>query len=294
MRSRTNTLASIALATGFLAAVLGASALSAKPADTALHRVEGAEWKPEAGETLFVAVLGSDARTGAADAKGGCDAIHIIAINPVSKAGTILNFPRDSYLPSPGGGSRKITDTCRTAGFEAAVDILRNETRIDIQYYARTQFSHFQSLIDELGGVDVDVPYSMNDSFSGAHFPKGSVHMAGGQALSFSRNRHDTPKGDFSRTENQGILMLATLRKFRTEAADWHRMLAYIRVARRHVNLTVPLNDVVKMGFLALEIDPASIQNVTVPGSTGQAGDASVVFLEPGDIYRRVADDGIY
>lgn len=269
---------------------------SAEAQETAvgIHRVHGATWKPELGQPLFLAVMGSDARSGPPEAGGGCDSVHILAINPQTKGGTILNFPRDSYLPAPGGASRKITDTCRTAGFEPVIQILRSTTGINIQFYARTEFSHFMALIDELGGIDVEVPYPMNDSFSGARFGQGLLHMNGGQALAFTRNRHDTPKGDFSRTENQGLLMIAALRKFRTEASDPHRLLDYVRVARRHVRLTIPITDLVKMGLLAVDVDPANIQNLTIPGSTGGAGGASVVFLAPGDIYQRVRDDAIY
>lgn len=259
----------------------------------AIHQVKGATWRPDLGQPLFIAVMGSDARTGPPDSAGGCDAIHIVAINPQAKAGTILNFPRDSYLPAPGGGGRKITDTCRTAGFETAIQILKSETRLNVQYYVKTQFSNFRALIDELGGIDVDVPYAMNDTFSGANFPKATVHMGGEQALSFTRNRHDTPNGDFSRTENQGLLLLAALAKFRSEGADPHRILDYLKAARRHVKITIPLTDLVKMGLLATEIDSAAIRNQTIPGSTDNINGASVVILSPGDIYQRVRDDGL-
>lgn len=259
-----------------------------------LERVKGATWRPQLGEPIFIAVMGSDARSGTPDARGGCDSIHIVAINPTVKAGTILNFPRDSYLPSPGGGRRKVTDICRVAGFEAVVQILRSETGIPIQFLARTEFVHFQALVNELGGIDVDVPYPMNDAASGAHFQPGPLHMDGGSALAFTRNRKDTPKGDFSRTDNQGLLLLAALRKFRAEASDPHRLLDYIRVARRHVSLAIPISDLIKMGLVALEVDPANVRNLTIGGSTGGADGASVVFLEPGDIYQRVRDDALY
>lgn len=269
------------------------SEAQAKETAVSIHEVKGATWRPELGQPLFIAAIGSDARTGSPDSQGGCDAIHIVAINPGAKAGTILNFPRDSYLPTPSGGSRKITDTCRTAGSEAVVQILKSATGINIQYYVTTQFSNFRALIDELGGIDVDVPYAMHDMFSGANFSKGPVHMNGEQALSFTRNRHDTPKGDFSRTDNQGLLLLAALKKFRTEAADPHRALDYLKAARRHVKITVPLTDLVKMGLLATEIDPSAIANTSVPGSTDNIGGASVVVLAPGDLYQRVRDDGL-
>ena len=47
-------------------------------------------------------------------------------------------------------------------------------------------------MVDELGGINIDVPVPMNDPLSGAVFPAGTVRMDGGAALAFARNRHLT------------------------------------------------------------------------------------------------------
>ena len=118
--------------------------------------------------------------------------------------------------------------------------------------------------------------------------------MQGGDVLALSRNRHDTPKGDFSRTFNQGEVALAGLRKFQAETADPGRIFDYLRAAQRNTKFSIPLSDVVKLALLAREINPANVRNIQVPGRTGSVGAASVVFLEPGDTFQRVKDDGIY
>lgn len=273
---------------------LRAGAQTSTPAAAGIHKVQGAAWRPEVGQPLFIAVLGSDARSAPTDGGGGrCDGIHIVAINPVTKGGTILNFPRDSWVNIAGRGVNKINSACSSGGAELMVQTLKNLTGMPIHYYAITEFSHFVKFFDELGGIDVNVPYAMADSPSGAFFPAGPIHMTGGQALAFTRNRKDTPRGDFSRAENHGILIQAALVKFRAEAADPHRVLDYIRTARRHTKVSAPLMELVKLGLLAREIDPAQLKNMTMPGSVGSAGGASVVFLAPGDIYARVRDDAI-
>jgi LCP family protein required for cell wall assembly len=259
-----------------------------------IHKVQGAIWQPELGQPLFVAILGSDTRKGPPDGGGGrCDSIHIVGINPGAKAGTILNFPRDSYVPVAGQGTTKINSAC-TGGPQNMVRTLTNLTGIPIQYYAITEFSHFVALVDELGGISVPIPYRMHDSPSGADFQPGVFPLNGNQALAFSRARKTVPRGDFSRSENQGTLIIAALTKFRSEMADPHRLFDYVRVGRRHTRSTVPLGEVVKLAMLAIQIDPASIKNVTVPGSAGSAGGASVVFLAPGDTFARVKDDALY
>lgn len=281
---------------GAIALTIKAMKPPAAPTAIAIHKVAGAQWRPEIGQPLFIAVLGSDARSGPTSGGGGrCDAIHIIAINPAAKAGTILNFPRDSYVDVAGRGSDKINAACAVGGGAGVmVETLKKLTGIPIQYYAITEFTHFRSFIDELGGIDVDVPYEMRDvPYSGANFNKGTQRMDGGQALAFTRNRHDTPKGDFSRTENQGLFILAALQKFRAEATDPHRIFDYLKVVRRHTDISIPIPEMIKLALLAREIDLASLRNVTVDGSTGAAGGASVVFLNPGDTYSRVSDDAI-
>lgn len=253
-----------------------------------IHKVQGASWRPERGEPLFIAVLGSDTRVGPPDGGGGrCDAVHIVAINAQAKAGTILNIPRDSFI-----GGQKINGNC-TSGPERMVGALKSLSGMPIHYYAITEFSHFVKAIDELGGMEINVPYDMKDSPSGADFRPGPLKMTGGQVLSFSRNRKHAPGGDFGRTENQGRIILAALGKFRAEIGDPHRLWDFISVARRHTKTTVPLAEMIKLALIAKEIDPANVVNKNIPGGTGSAGAASVVFLSPGDIFTRVRDDAI-
>lgn len=253
-----------------------------------IHKVQGATWRPDVGQPLFVAVLGSDTRNGPPGGSGRCDAIHIVAINPQAKAGTILNIARDSFV----GGS-KINDRC-VKGPDGMVAALKGLTGIPIQYYVTTEFSHFMAFYAEVGAIEINVPYPMNDPPSGARFKAGPQQLFGGQILAFSRNRKDTPKGDFSRTGNQGMVILASLQKYRNEATDPHRILDYVRAARRHIKFSIPMSEAIPLALLAREIDPANVKNVTVPGRTGSVGAASVVFLEPGDTFQRVKDDGIY
>jgi polyisoprenyl-teichoic acid--peptidoglycan teichoic acid transferase len=269
---------------------------SAEDAAVRISKVEGTSWRPDRGEPLFILVLGSDARRAAPSGGGGrCDAIHIVGINPQTKSGTILNFPRDSYVPVAGMGTTKINAACTRGGAANMVQTLRSLTGIPIHYYAITEFTHFVAFIDEIGGLEVQVPYRMRDPYSGADFLPGARPMLGGHVLAFSRNRHDTPRGDFSRAENQGIVIISAAHKFRFEANDNpHRIFEYMRIARRHISSDVPTSELVKLALIARDIDPLKLQNITIGGSTGSAGGASVVFLAPGDTYARVRDDAIY
>ena len=146
---------------------------------------------------------------------------------------------------------------------------------VQLPMVVRVNFPHFQQMVDSIGGIDITIPTAMDDDFSGAHFNAGPTHLNGEQALAFSRDRHSFANGDLSRTNNQGLLILAalsTLRAKNPSAGDTVRLVALVG---RHVKLDgVGIADLFHMGQLGLAIDPANIKNVTLP--VGAAGGSNL------------------
>ncbi|MBI4260661.1 MAG: LCP family protein [Actinobacteria bacterium] len=245
---------------------------------------------------IFILVLGSDARRGDVVRRARSDSIHIVAINPAKRKGTVIGFPRDSWVPIPGVGTNKINAAMVAGGPELTVRTIQSLTGIPIDYYVLTSFAGFVRMVNAVGGVVVDVPYRMNDPYSGARFDPGRQRLAGGQALAFARNRKDTPNADFSRSLNQGTLMLGALAEFRKEVSrDPRALLSWIGAAMRNTETDLPLAEVVSLAFTVLSVRQGGMRNVVIPGSVGYAGSASVVFLSGSarSIYANVRDDGI-
>jgi anionic cell wall polymer biosynthesis LytR-Cps2A-Psr (LCP) family protein len=148
-------------------------------------------------------------------------------------------------------------------------------------------------MVDDMGGIDVNVPEAMNDKYSGANFAVGPNHLDGHQALAYARNRHQYPTGDLRRSENQGYLILsalATLRARNTGPVDTLKLLANVG---RHAQLEgVGVNDLYTLGRLGLSIDPANVRNVVVPIS---AGSGSMLRLGGGsaELFADFRDDAI-
>jgi len=259
-----------------------------------LHRVAAASYfDPARVNPLFVLVMGSDVRNG--DPRGGrADSLHIVAINTRTGAGTIVGIPRDSWVPIVGDGTQKINASLVTGGPAAVVATVSRLSGIRFHYWALTEFSHFRRLVDALGGLTVNVPYAMQDlPYSGANFPAGPRHMGGVDALALARNRHATPNGDFSRSENQGRILLAALTKFRRDASDPLLLVKYIAAFRREVVSDVPASELLDLALIARTINPAKVRNLVLPGSSAMIGSASVVLLAPGaqDVFKRIRDD---
>ena len=230
-------------------------------------------------ELVFVLALGSDARPKEDVLRTRADSIHIIAINPVTKQGTVVGIPRDSYVQYPNGRRGKINDALAMGGPSYVADTVRRLSGLPIHYVVTVGFVGFQAMIDDLGGVDLYVDRRMNDRMSGARFEPGWHHFVGGEALAYSRNRHDVPYGDFSRSENQGALLLAGLSKLRSEVADDPTLLQWVEVLRRRNTVDIPVNLLPGLAALARRVDPERIANVVLPGRVGYAGKASVVYL---------------
>jgi LCP family protein required for cell wall assembly len=259
------------------------------------HTAAASYFDPTTVNPLFVLVIGSDIRSGS-PLGGRADSLHIVAINTKTGAGTVVGIPRDSWVPIVGGPTEKINASLVIGGPQAVVATVTRLTGIHFHYWALTEFSHFRRLVDALGGVVVRVPYDMHDQpYSGANFVAGVRHMNGAESLAFARNRHDTPNGDFSRSENQGRLLVAGLAKFRMDAPSPLRLAKYLAMFRSEVLSDVPATELFSLALIARRIDPSKVRNLVLPGGTGDVGGASVVFLSPeaNDIFNRIKDDGV-
>ena len=246
-------------------------------------------------ETVFVLVTGSDARPGEDIARTRADSLHVVAVNPQLGRGTILGIPRDAWVDVPGHGKQKINSALVLGGPQLLARTVTRVTGMPIRYFVLTGFDGMIRLTDDLGGVNVHLDRRMNDGNSGARFERGWHHFIGTEALAFSRNRKDVAYGDFSRSGNQGIVMLATLAKMRAEIGDEGGLSRWLGALRRHVQLDVGMDDVFALGVTARNLDPRRVANVVASGTVGRAGGQSVVFLDDDAraVFADMADDGV-
>lgn len=256
-----------------------------------------AEFTPvlDGSEPIFVVVIGSDARPGQPVDRERADSIHLVGIDPARGRASILGFPRDSWVEIPGHGSDKINASMVYGGPEAVVATVEALTGITVDYWALTSFEGFQAMVNDVGGLVVDVPVPMSDPSARSDFEPGVQRLDGADALAFARDRHSLASGDFGRSENQGRLLLAALAQFRKEfAKDPSRLLTWVAAGLRHVQTDLGIGEVLDLAFTATAINPKRVPNMVVPGSTGMEGGQSVVFLSSAAvaIYRDMADDG--
>ena len=230
-------------------------------------------------DLVFVLVVGSDARPGQDMRRTNGDSIHLLAVDPRTGAGTVLGFPRDSWVEVPGKGTRKINSALALGGPQLMAETVRRLTGLPVHYYVVTGFEGFQRIVDELGGVHVNVDRRMRDKNSGAMFDPGWHHMDGYEALAYSRNRYDVPDGDFGRSLHQGNVMMSALAKLRVEVGDDAGIQRWIGVLLKHADLDSPPQQLTQLATLARHLDPTKLTNIVLPGRVGTVSRQSVVIL---------------
>ncbi len=292
MRLRPPALVAVGLAVAALGG-LAAPRVATGESAVELHRAHGAShsWAPD--EPVFVLVVGSDERPGLGGARG--DALQLIGVNAAAGQATIVSIPRDTWVPMPGGGMGRVNEGLNRGGAQGQVQAVAGFTGVPIHFVAVTTFAGLAAMVDELGEVVVDVPVPMHDRASGAVFPQGPVQMSGAAALAFARNRN-IPGGDFSRSENQGRLILAALTKLRSDGTSAADTMRYLSVLLRHTRIEgVGVTDLYRLGRVGLSLEPERIRHVVMPGRVGTAGSASVVHPLPqaASLFADLADDGI-
>ncbi|MGZ8596468.1 MAG: LCP family protein, partial [Actinomycetota bacterium] len=240
---------------------------------------------------IFILVLGSDARPGEEITGQRADSIHLVSINPEKAKATIVGFPRDAWVSIPGYGTNKINAAMTTGGPSLVVDTVESLMGVTIDYWALTWFEGFQAMINDIGGLNVNVPFDVYDSYAHAQIDAGEQTLSGRDALALARTRHALPEGDFGRSENQGLLLVSALAQFRKEfTSDPSRLLDWVGAGLRNMRTDLSLDEIMSLAFTASTLNPKRVVNIVLPGGTGMAGNTSIVDLDQTVVQAIAAD----
>ena len=145
----------------------------------------------------------------------------IMTVNRETKKILLTTTPRDSYVPIADGGNNQKDKLTHAGiyGVDASIHTLENLYGIDLNYYARLNFTSFLKLIDLLGGVDVHNDQEFTAHTNGKFYPVGNVHLDSEQALGFVRERYSLADGDRDRGRNQQKVIVAILQKLTSTEA---------------------------------------------------------------------------
>ena len=181
------------------------------------------EWSGTSRVTLLL--LGTDQRDGE-NAPPRTDTIIVATLDPVAKTAGMISLPRDLWVTIPGYGQDRINASFelgeaakRGGGAELTRKTVEELLGVPVHHYALIGFAGFQKLVDEVGGVVVDVERPIKDneypdanySLRRIFFQPGLQRLDGESALWYVRTRH--ADSDFGRARRQQQFLMGLRRQ---------------------------------------------------------------------------------
>lgn len=145
------------------------------------------------------------------------DVNMIVTVNPKTRNILLTSIPRDYYVKlGTIGEYDKLTHT-GLYGINETTSTIEGLFGIDINYYARVNFTTVVNLVDTLGGITVNSDYSF---YAGGYsFMAGENYLNGDQALAFARERYSFYEGDNQRVKNQQAVISGIINKITGSSA---------------------------------------------------------------------------
>ncbi|MGG3560502.1 LytR family transcriptional regulator [Neobacillus rhizosphaerae] len=160
-------------------------------------------------DPFSVLMLGVDERKGD---RGRSDSMIVLTVNPNNHSVKMLSIPRDTRTEIVGKGKEdKINHAYAFGGVPMAMDTVENFLDIPIDYYVKINMEGFKDIVDAVGGVTVQNDLQFTEG--GYEFPEGKLKLNGAKALSFSRMRHEDPRGDFGRQMRQRQIIQGVIKE---------------------------------------------------------------------------------
>lgn len=222
---------------------------------------------------INIALLGIDTRT--ESFKGRSDAVIILTIDKDHDKIKMTSIARDSYVEIEDRGYDKLTHAYAYGSARLAMKTINENYDMNITDYVTVNFFGIAEIIDELGGLEVDVDeserYVMNTEYVpelnriGITCPKitktGVQHLTGAQALAYSRNRY-SPGGDAARTGRQREILTLMFEKVKKQGIT--KLPGIIKMALSNSETSLSNQEITKLATWALTKSP-TIESLSIP-----------------------------
>jgi LCP family protein required for cell wall assembly len=178
----------------------------------------------------------------------------------------VVSLPRDSWVNIPGHGMNKINSALAFGGPQLMVQTVEQATGLTINDYVEVNFLGFVKVIDALGGVNICLPYAVDDHYSGLDMSAGMHHVNGITALEFARDRHSFPTSDLARIQDQQQLISTALSRGISSGmlANPVRLESFLSATAAAIKVDQGFN-VVRLADELRGLSPSDVTFTTVP-----------------------------
>lgn len=235
-------------------------------------------------DRINVLVMGLDQRFDQADNQPyRTDSVMIMTIDPYSKTAGTFSIPRDTLVDVKTEDGTRWTrtrinevyemgeysvlgypDACSGCGAKLAMQTIKENFGIPINFYVILNWDNFIQVVDDLNGIDVDIPeYAFDPAYSTCQscgdyytieFLPGMEHMNGERALEYARIRHSD--NDYKRIERQQLVLRAIIAKAKTlDFVDVGKMGDLYGTYHSSIDTDIRDTQIPGLGLLVKQID---------------------------------------
>ena len=211
-----------------------------------------------------VLLVGTDSRDPDAD-MGRSDSMMLISFNQGKGKATIVSFLRDCLVDIDGHGKSRLGHTYAYGGVGLTINTLNEVFDLDIQKYITINFDSLVNVIDELGGIEVNLTEEEAAYYREHGMPdiqSGPVTLTGSQALAHARNR--SLDNDFGRTQRQRSVLYGIYNKL-MQQRDPAALLSLINYCMTQVSTNMGVTEIYNLATEILGIDHLTTQQAAVP-----------------------------
>ena len=265
-----------------------------------------------------ILIIGSDSRAGIHGYGRGIrgsrsDTSMLLHIPPTHSGATVISFPRDTMVPiyqceadgqghhgqqAQPGGLEQLNSTFSFGGAPCLWKTLEQVTHIHIDHFVEVNFAGFQSIVNDVGGVPVCLPYAIRDPASKLNLPAGRSVVRGAQALAFVRERHIGYGSDLQRINRQQVFLASLAQKIKQSSSLTNPAKLYTLVHDIASSLTtdtgLSFNDMYAIANSLKGLSTSALQFVMAPVAPYPANPNDLVeFNQPSadQLFRAIARD---
>jgi LCP family protein required for cell wall assembly len=240
---------------------------------------------PKLNGSTNILLIGSDSRAGS-NGKFGRDVLGarsdttmVLHITPDHTHAYVISFPRDSMVPvypcgadqrgHPGqpaapGELEPLNSTFSNGGAPCLWKTLEQATHIHIDHFAEVGFSSFKSIVNDVHGISVCLPFAVHNSQAHLYISAGRHTVNGAQALAFVRLRENIGDGsDLQRIQRQQLFLASAMQKIKqTNLLGDYKV---IKDAANAVTTDLTLTDMLGIANSMKGLNTQAVRFISVP-----------------------------
>lgn len=207
------------------------------------------------------------------------DSVMLVTIDSKNKDIKLSSIARDTYVDIPGYSTEKLTHAYAYEGIDLLKEVFKENFDLDIDKYIAVNFVSFMDIMDELGGVEVNVEekdikeinkyidacygyYKNKDEKEKEYIKEAGVQRLNGyQALAFSRIRYTDSA--FARDNRHREVAQSVYKEFAQKGVDTYKRCADIVLNNTKTNIS-PI-EMMNLAYTVLKINDKDIEQFQFP-----------------------------